>query len=120
MRRGPRARWSIRRAAAILSEEQFERLRTELDENYRGAKNAGRPLLLEGGLDWKSLSLIAEGHGFHRGETFERARNRARLRRAADAAGHSRRQHLLELRRSQPRALSPDRAALWPGACSTP
>jgi HK97 family phage portal protein len=44
-------------AGGNLSEEQFERLRTELDENYRGARNAGRPLLLEGGLDWKSLSL---------------------------------------------------------------
>jgi HK97 family phage portal protein len=28
-----------------------------LESNYQGAANAGRPLLLEGGLDWKSLSL---------------------------------------------------------------
>jgi HK97 family phage portal protein len=47
-----------------LSEEQFERLKTELEENYRGAKNAGRPLLLEGGLDWKSLSLTPKDMDF--------------------------------------------------------
>jgi HK97 family phage portal protein len=40
-----------------LSEEQFARLKQELESNYQGAANAGRPLLLEGGLDWKSLSL---------------------------------------------------------------
>jgi len=47
-----------------LSEEQFERLKTELEENYRGARNAGRPLLLEGGLDWKSLSLTPRDMDF--------------------------------------------------------
>ncbi|MEQ1697822.1 MAG: phage portal protein [Hyphomicrobiaceae bacterium] len=40
-----------------LSPEQFERLKNELQEGFQGAKNAGRPLLLEGGLDWKPLSL---------------------------------------------------------------
>ncbi|TXN34236.1 phage portal protein, partial [Methylobacterium sp. WL7] len=29
----------------------------ELEANYQGAANAGRPLLLEGGLDWKPLAL---------------------------------------------------------------
>lgn len=40
-----------------LSDEQFTRLKQELEEKYMGAKNAGRPLLLEGGLDWKTMSL---------------------------------------------------------------
>jgi len=40
-----------------LSDDQFTRLKTELEEKYQGAKNAGRPLLLEGGLDWKEMSL---------------------------------------------------------------
>ncbi|MCX8281273.1 phage portal protein [Phyllobacterium sp. 0TCS1.6C] len=40
-----------------LSEDQFERLKTELEEGYSGAAKAGRPLLLEGGLDWKSMGL---------------------------------------------------------------
>lgn len=40
---------------ANLSEEQFARLKAELEEGYTGAKSAGRPLLLEGGLDWKAM-----------------------------------------------------------------
>ena len=40
-----------------LSDEQFTRLKSELEEKYMGAKNAGRPLLLDGGLDWKEMSL---------------------------------------------------------------
>ena len=40
-----------------LSAEQHERLRSDLEESFQGALNAGRPLLLEGGLDWKPLSM---------------------------------------------------------------
>ena len=40
-----------------LAPEQFERLRTELDAQFAGAANAGRPLLLEGGLKWQAMSL---------------------------------------------------------------
>lgn len=40
-----------------LTEAQFERLKQELEDGFQGARNAGRPLLLEGGLDWKPLSL---------------------------------------------------------------
>ena len=40
-----------------LSGDQFERLKAELETSFQGARNAGRPLLLEGGLDWKSMSL---------------------------------------------------------------
>lgn len=40
-----------------LSDEQFARLKEELESAIQGAANAGRPLLLEGGLDWKQLSL---------------------------------------------------------------
>src|SRR5262249_50299791 len=40
-----------------LSEEQFQRLKNELEEAHVGAANAGRPLLLEGGLDWRPMSL---------------------------------------------------------------
>jgi HK97 family phage portal protein len=40
-----------------LSEEQFERLKVELTNAHTGAANAGRPLLLEGGLEWTSMSL---------------------------------------------------------------
>ncbi len=44
-------------AGASLTETQFDRLKEELAHNYEGAGNAGRPMLLEGGLDWKPLSL---------------------------------------------------------------
>ncbi|WP_454745183.1 phage portal protein [Ciceribacter selenitireducens] len=40
-----------------LSADQYERLKVELDEGYSGPMRAGRPLLLEGGLDWKSMGL---------------------------------------------------------------
>lgn len=40
-----------------LTEDQFERLKTELEDGYTGAVRAGRPLLLEGGLDWKAMGL---------------------------------------------------------------
>lgn len=37
--------------------DQFDRLKEELAANFSGAGNAGRPLLLEGGLEWQALSL---------------------------------------------------------------
>lgn len=40
-----------------LQEEQYKRLKEQIKEQYSGAKNAGRPLLLEGGLDWKEMGL---------------------------------------------------------------
>ena len=50
--------------AAVLSDEQFERLKRELEDAYQGASNAGRPLLLEGGLDWKAMSLSPKDMDF--------------------------------------------------------
>lgn len=49
---------------ATLTEAQFERLKSELEDNFQGARNAGRPLLLEGGLDWKPLSLSPKDMDF--------------------------------------------------------
>lgn len=42
---------------AALSAAQFARLREEIDRQFSGSENAGRPLLLEGGLKWQSLGL---------------------------------------------------------------
>jgi HK97 family phage portal protein len=42
---------------ASLSGEQFARLKAELESEFSGSANAGRPLLLEGGLKWQALSL---------------------------------------------------------------
>jgi HK97 family phage portal protein len=43
--------------AGTLSESQYTRLKSQLDDQFSGAANAGRPLLLEGGLEWKEMSL---------------------------------------------------------------
>ena len=40
-----------------LMDEQFRRLKQQLEEQYQSAKNAGRALVLDGGLDWKEMSL---------------------------------------------------------------
>lgn len=40
-----------------LTTDQFDRLKAELADAYQGGGNAGRPMLLEGGLKWQSLSL---------------------------------------------------------------
>ena len=42
---------------SVLSPEQFARLRTEMEQGFSGAAQAGRPMLLEGGLRWQALSL---------------------------------------------------------------
>jgi len=44
-------------APDYLPDEQFQRLKNELDDKHTGAANAGRPMLLEGGLKWQQMSL---------------------------------------------------------------
>ncbi len=43
--------------AGGLTAEQFERLKAELERSYSGGANAGRPMVLEGGLSWQSMAL---------------------------------------------------------------
>ncbi|ETX28239.1 phage portal protein [Roseivivax isoporae] len=40
-----------------LSPEQYRRLVSEMESYHQGARNAGRPMLLEGGLDWKQMGF---------------------------------------------------------------
>lgn len=47
-----------------LSEEQYQRLAREIEENHVGARNAGRPMLLEGGLDWKPMGYSPQEMDF--------------------------------------------------------
>lgn len=42
---------------ANLSADQYKRLKDEMEAAFQGAGNAGKPMLLEGGLKWQSLSL---------------------------------------------------------------
>ncbi|MCE2926448.1 MAG: phage portal protein [Rickettsiales bacterium] len=50
--------------SATLSEDQYTRIKLQIDEQFSGAANAGRPLLLEGGLDWKEMSLSPKDMDF--------------------------------------------------------
>ena len=47
----------VHEAAEALSGDQFDRLKEELSAQFSGQANAGRPMLLEGGLKWQTLSL---------------------------------------------------------------
>jgi HK97 family phage portal protein len=49
---------------AALSEDQFTRLKQQIDEQFSGPDNAGRPMLLEGGLDWREMSLSPKDMDF--------------------------------------------------------
>jgi len=51
---------------AQMTPEQFERLQTEMEMHHQGARNAGRPMLLEGGLDWKPMGFSPSDMEFHK------------------------------------------------------
>ncbi|MDR0808966.1 MAG: phage portal protein [Gemmobacter sp.] len=51
--------------AGTLSTDQYDRLVMELEANHQGARNAGRPMLLEGGLDWKPMGFSPSDMEFH-------------------------------------------------------
>ncbi|WP_375227413.1 phage portal protein [Roseobacter sp. S98] len=40
-----------------MANDQYERLVAEMESHHQGARNAGRPMLLEGGLDWKPMGF---------------------------------------------------------------
>ena len=60
--------YTSRETGDRLTEEQFDRLKTELTDAHVGASNAGRPLLLEGGLDWRPMSLSPADMDFIEGK----------------------------------------------------
>ena len=47
-----------------LTDNQFQRLKAELEGAFQGAANAGRPMVLEGGLDWKSIGISPKDMDF--------------------------------------------------------
>jgi HK97 family phage portal protein len=49
-----------------LSEDQYARLVGEIESYHMGARNAGRPMLLEGGLDWKPMGFSPSDMEFHK------------------------------------------------------
>jgi HK97 family phage portal protein len=44
-------------AGTVLADEQYQRLKAELATEFAGAGNAGRPMLLEGGMTWQAMSM---------------------------------------------------------------
>jgi len=48
------------KSATGLSDEEYQRLKAEIDNTISGPENAGRPMLLEGGADWKEMGLNAQ------------------------------------------------------------
>ncbi|MBI6630424.1 phage portal protein [Pontibaca salina] len=49
-----------------MADDQFQRLSDEISANYQGARNAGRPMVLEGGLDWKPMGFSPSDMEFHK------------------------------------------------------
>lgn len=49
-----------------MSADQFDRLQSEIESYHMGARNAGRPMLLEGGLDWKPMGFSPSDMEFHK------------------------------------------------------
>lgn len=49
-----------------MTQTQFDRLKDEMESYHQGARNAGRPMLLEGGLDWKPMGFSPSDMEFHR------------------------------------------------------
>ncbi|MCU9838090.1 phage portal protein [Ruegeria sp. WL0004] len=49
--------WKGSDGQGVMAEDQFRRLSDEIEANFQGARNAGRPMVLEGGLDWKPMGF---------------------------------------------------------------
>lgn len=47
----------VTEGSETLTTEQFARLQREMIDSFSGVGNAGRPMLLEGGLKWQAMSL---------------------------------------------------------------
>ena len=50
---------------SVLTPDQYDRLVSEMEAHHQGARNAGRPMLLEGGLDWKPMGFSPSDMEFH-------------------------------------------------------
>lgn len=47
-------------AGNTLTDEQIANLRRQLDEQVQGSRNAGRPMVLDGGMEWQQMALDPE------------------------------------------------------------
>lgn len=53
---------------ATLGDEQFNRLKTQLEQGYAGAANSGKPMILDGGLTFQEMSLSPKDMDFGKGK----------------------------------------------------
>ena len=51
----------VLRTEQTLSDQAYERLKKDFEERHTGLGNAHRPMILEMGLDWKSMALNDRG-----------------------------------------------------------
>ena len=51
-------------STGTLSEEQYYRIKQQIDEQFAGPQNAGRPILLEGGMEWREMSISPKDMDF--------------------------------------------------------
>ncbi|WP_146345069.1 phage portal protein [Falsiphaeobacter marinintestinus] len=58
--------WKGSDGQGVMADDQFKRLSEEIEANYQGARNAGRPMVLEGGLDWKPMGFSPSDMEFHK------------------------------------------------------
>lgn len=54
-------------AAGALADEQFARLKQQIEDTASGPANARKPLLLEGGLEWQEMGLNPQEMDFNDG-----------------------------------------------------
>ncbi len=54
--------------SGTLTDAQYDRVKEMIDDQFSGPGNAGRPVLLEGGLDWKEMSLNPKDMEFLQGK----------------------------------------------------
>lgn len=47
-----------------LNDEQFGRIKDMIDQSFSGPSNAGKPILLEGGLEWQEMSISPKDMDF--------------------------------------------------------
>ena len=47
-----------------LSNDQYDRLKEQMEEVFMGSKNSGKPMLIEGGLEWQEMSLSPKDMDF--------------------------------------------------------
>lgn len=51
-------------SGGFLTDDQFDRLKEQFESKYSGSSNAGKPLLLEGGLQWQEMSYSPKDMDF--------------------------------------------------------